>query len=119
MEQTLGISDTIRLYLRYNRHENGQKPWKGTQERVKKYYSIHYLTGQNRGLSGLKKNWLVIRTGNLLSVIRELKNHNKVHDDDWEKTETRTPVSAGKRKLKQSVSRSMTTALNVNTNIKL
>ena len=70
-------------------------------------------------MSGLKNIWLVIKTGNLLSVIRELKNHNKVHDDDREKTETRMPVSAGKRKLKQSVSRSMTTTLNVNTNVKL
>ena len=35
----------------------------------KKNYSIHYLTGQNRGLSGLKNIWPVIMTGNLLSVI--------------------------------------------------
>ena len=70
-------------------------------------------------MSGLKNIWLVIKTANLLSVIRELKNHNKVHDDDREKTEMRTPVSAGKGKLKQSVSRSMTTTLNVNTNVKL
>ena len=34
-----------------------------------KNYSIHYLTGQNRGLSGLKNIWPVIMTGNLLSVI--------------------------------------------------
>ena len=39
---------------------------------------------------------------------------------DWEKTGTRTSVSAGKRKLKmQSVGRSTTTTLNVNTNVKL
>ena len=38
---------------------------------------------------------------------------------DWEKTGTRTQLSAGKRKLKmQSVGRS-TTTLNVNTNVKL
>ena len=37
---------------------------------------------------------------------------------DWEKTGTRTSVSAGKRKLKvQSVVRSTTTTLNVNTNV--
>ena len=36
----------------------------------------------------------------------------------WEKTGTRTSVSAGKRKLKmQSVGRSTTTTLNVNTNV--
>ena len=36
---------------------------------------------------------------------------------DWEKTGTRTSVWAGKRKLKmQSVGRSTTTTLNVNTN---
>ena len=39
---------------------------------------------------------------------------------DWEKTGTRKSVSAGKRKLKmQSVGRSTTTTLNVNTNVKL
>ena len=39
---------------------------------------------------------------------------------DWEKTGMRTSVSAGKRKLKtQSVGRSTTTTLNVNTNVKL
>ena len=39
---------------------------------------------------------------------------------DWEKTGTRTSVSAGKRKLKmQLVSRSTMTTLNVNTNVKL
>ena len=32
-------------------------------------YSIHYLTGQNRGLSGLKNIWPVIMTSDLLSVI--------------------------------------------------
>ena len=31
--------------------------------------SIHYLTGQNRGLSGLKNIWPVIMTGDPLSVI--------------------------------------------------
>ena len=34
-----------------------------------KNYSIHYLTGQNRGLSRLKNIWPVIMTGYLLSVI--------------------------------------------------
>ena len=34
-----------------------------------KNYSIHYLTGQNRGLSRLKNIWPVIKTGDLLSVI--------------------------------------------------
>ena len=39
---------------------------------------------------------------------------------DWERTGTRTSVSAGKRKLKmQSIGRSTTTTLNVNTNVKL
>ena len=39
---------------------------------------------------------------------------------DWEKTETRTSVSAGKRKVKmRSVGRSTTTTLNVNTDVKL
>ena len=37
--------------------------------RQKKKNSIHYLTGQNRGLFGLKNIWPVIMTGDLLSVI--------------------------------------------------
>ena len=36
---------------------------------AKKNYSIHYLTSQNRGLSGLKSIWPVMMTGDLLSVI--------------------------------------------------
>ena len=39
---------------------------------------------------------------------------------DWEKTATRTSVSAGKRKVKMhSVGRSTMTTLNVNTDVKL
>ena len=37
--------------------------------RQKNSYSIPYLTGQNRGLSGLKNIWPAIMTGDLLSVI--------------------------------------------------
>ena len=37
--------------------------------RQKSSYSIHYLTGQNRGLSGLKNIWPAIMTGDQLSVI--------------------------------------------------
>ena len=37
---------------------------------------------------------------------------------DWEKTGTRTSVSAGKRKLEMSTT-TTTTTLNVNTNVKL
>ena len=46
--------------------------------RQKKIISIHYLTGQNRGLSGLKNIWPVIMTGNLPSVIcspEKAQNH--------------------------------------------
>ena len=32
-------------------------------------HGIHYLTDQNRDLSGLKNNWPVIMSGGLLSVI--------------------------------------------------
>ena len=38
-------------------------------EKISYTCSIHYLTGQNRGLSGLKNIWPVIMTGDLLSVI--------------------------------------------------
>ena len=90
---------TMILKAYINGHENVWKLWKGTQKcvnefftnlppktwksmqynsllpaqfdiaKAKKKYSIHYLTGQNRGLSGLKNIWLVIMTGNLLSII--------------------------------------------------
>ena len=40
MGRTLGISDTsIQRYPRYNGHENGQKPRKGTQERVNEFFT--------------------------------------------------------------------------------
>ena len=55
--------------------------------------------------------------------IRELKNHDEVHDEtsvDWERTGRRTSVSAGKRKLKmQSIGRSTTTTLNVNKHVEV
>ena len=41
-------------------------------EKISYTCSIHYLTGQNRGLSGLKNIWPVIMTGDLLSVVREM-----------------------------------------------
>ena len=56
-------------------------------------------------------------TGNLRTTTKFTTTTTSV---DWEKTGTRTSVSAGKRKLKmQSVGRSTTTTLNVNTNVKL
>ena len=47
----------------------------------KKKNSIHYLPRQNRGLSGLKNIWLVIMTGDLLSVI-----FSPLHDAIFEKS---------------------------------
>ena len=38
----------------------------------KKKINVHYLTGQNQGLSGLKNIWQVIMTGNLLSILFSL-----------------------------------------------
>ena len=46
--------------------------------RQKKNYCIHYLTGQNAGLSGQKNVWPVIMTGDLLSVILSPSLTNKV-----------------------------------------
>ena len=50
----------------------------------KKHYSIHYLTGQNQGLSGQKNIWPVIRTSDLLSVILSpglpvVQVNNRIH----------------------------------------
>ena len=90
---------TMVLKVYINGRENGWKPQKGTQTctrmnfsptccqnlnvnavqrstarviwycKGKNYYGFCYMTGQNRGLSGLKSIWPVILTGNLLSVI--------------------------------------------------
>ena len=55
-------------------------------------------------------------TGNLRTTTKFMTTTSV----DWEKTGTRTSVSAAKRKLKmQSVGKSTTTTLNVNTNEKL
>ena len=55
--------------------------------------------------------------GNLLRTTKEFTTTTAV---DWEKAGKRTSVSAAKRKLEmQSVGKSTTTTLNVNTNVKL
>ena len=45
---------------------------------IKSVYSIHYLTGQNRGLSGLKNIWPVMMTGDLLFVILSPVTESKI-----------------------------------------
>ena len=56
----------------------------------------------------------------ILGNLRTTTKFTTTTSVDWEKTGTRTSVSAGKRIRKmQSTSRSTTTALNVNTNVKL
>ena len=60
--------------------------------------------------------WYTKSLGNL----RTMMKFTTTTSVDWEKTGTRTSVSAGKRKLKmQSVGWSMTKTLNVKTNVKL
>ena len=54
--------------------------------RQKKNYCIHYLTGQNPGLSGQKNIWLVIMTGNLLSVILIPVPLNKHRQEEHRRT---------------------------------
>ena len=62
---------------------------------------------------------IVYHNQSLLGNLRTITKFTTTTSVDWEKTGTRTPLSAGKRKLKiQSVGRS-TTTLNVNTNVKL
>ena len=56
----------------------------------------------------------------ILGNLRTTTKFTTTTSVDWEKTGTRTSVSAGKRILKmQSTGRSTTTPLNVNTNVKL
>ena len=56
----------------------------------------------------------------IIGNLRTMTKFTTTASVDWEKTGTRMSVSAGKRKLKmQSVGRSTTTTLNVNTNVKL
>ena len=57
--KNVNVNVVITIYCQHNSIFLGQK----------KNYGIHNLTGQNRGLSGLKNIWPVIMTGNLLSVI--------------------------------------------------
>ena len=60
------------------------------------------------------------RTYKIIGNLRTTTKFTTMTSVDWEKTGTRTSVSAGKRKLKmQLVGRSKTTTLNVNTNVKL
>ena len=56
----------------------------------------------------------------ILGNLRTTTKFTTTTSVDWEKTGTRTSVSAGKRKVKmRSVGRSTTTTLNVNTDVKL
>ena len=56
----------------------------------------------------------------ILGNLRTTTKFTTTTSVDWDKTGTRTSVSAGKRILKmQSTGRSTTTPLNVNTNVKL
>ena len=58
--------------------------------------------------------------GKTLGNLRTTTKFTTMTSVDWEKTGKRTLVSAGKRKVKmQSVGRSTTTTLNVNTDVKL
>ena len=58
--KNVNVNVVITIYCQHN--------WIFLRQK-KKIISIHYLTGQNRGLSGLQNIWPVIMTGNLLSVI--------------------------------------------------
>ena len=56
----------------------------------------------------------------ILGNLRTTTKFTTTTSVEWEKTGTRTSVSAGKRKVKmRSVGRSTTTTLNVNTDVKL
>ena len=56
----------------------------------------------------------------MLGNLRTTTKFTTTTSVDWEKTGTRTSVSAGKRKVKmRSVGRSTTATLNVNTDVKL
>ena len=71
----------------------------------------------NKTEQGRERNVAFLDTIGNLRTTTEFTTTESV---DWKKTGTRTSVSAGKRKLKmQSVGRSTTTTLNVNTNVKL
>ena len=71
------------------------------------------LKSKNNAIPGLSSVFVHSIIGNL----RTTTKFTTTTSVDWEKTGTRTSVSAGKRKLKmQSVGRT-TTALNVNTKL--
>ena len=59
LPKNVNVNVVIMIYCQGNSKFLGQK----------KNYSIHYLTSQNQGLSGLKNIWPVIMSGDLLSVL--------------------------------------------------
>ena len=79
----------------------------------------------SRGISGGKQVIKFASTSNRGRVcsignLRTTTKFTTTTSVDWEKTGTRTSVSAGKRKVKmRSVGRSTTATLNVNTDVKL
>ena len=60
LPKNVNVNVVITIYCQGNSIFLGQK---------KKNCSIHYLTSQNQGLSGLKNIWPVIMSGDLLSVL--------------------------------------------------
>ena len=77
------------------------------------------------GISGGKQVIKFANTSNhgrvcLLGNLRTTTKFTTTTSVDWERTGTRTSVSAGKRKLKmQSIGRSTTTTLNVNKHVEV
>ena len=86
--KNVNVSVVITIYCQHN--------W--ISLRQKKIISIHYLTGQNRGLSRLKNIWPFIMTGNLLSVIFSPALKQSVR-------------KAGSQSASQSVSRSVSQSI--------
>ena len=69
----LGLYSVLKLLVTFLLH--GGDSWSCARQQKRSsftngtYYDTHYLTGQNQGLSALKNIWLVIMTGDLLSII--------------------------------------------------
>ena len=82
------------------------------------FYFLHQLSKGQRVVTSL--DGINDRSIQTIGNLRTTTKFTTTTSVDWERTGTRTSVSAGKRKLKmQSIGRSTTTTLNVNKHVEV
>ena len=100
-----------------------RKSWKnGNGPIIFKLFWRTFAILRVSGKHPLTKDRLIIsvKGSTIIGNLRTTTKFTTTTSVDWEKTGTRTSVSAGKRKLKmQSIDRSTTTTLNVNKQVEV